>query len=723
MNIRPNSDSFNVAAAEQDKLLIANGYRPIPVIGKAPAAEGWRDGAVTSERLAAERAEHPDAVSTGLRTDTIAGIDLDIIDADHLQRFVDLAYAELGETTLIRRGAKGWLMVYRRDEPLRKITAAPADKAQAKRAKVEILGAGQQFVAFGIHPDTGRPYEWLHPDPDGLGVLSPLDVPLHLVPAVTSHQLRSFAGKAAALLTELGYGAARVTGDTGKQRPEPLHAGLPVAATVLRDALSHLDPFGGRDEWRNVIAAIRAADIGNDDEARQIAVEWSRGELGSFTDTTPPHYTGDDDVVKAFDTLPPKAGGIAVGTLFDMAHAAGWTGSPFNDGVSMQEKFGDAAAKLATKEAPSLAPDADGARHFSGLTYYVATDIKPEEIEWIWPKRFAAGMIGMIAGFPDQGKSLIATAIAATVSTGGQWPFGEGTAKQGAVIILSAEDHKAQVIKPRLTAAGADTDQCLIVEASVTDQDGQHTLNLADDLDRIGAMIDLERDRGRDVKLIIIDPISAYVGGKSKGDSFKNSEMRALLTPLAGFAEKRKVAVICISHFNKGGNSHALYRVTDSLAFTAACRTTWLTADEQNEGEATGRKLFLKGKNNIAPDPGGLAYKFDTVAVEVGPKGFISAPRIVWDGCVAVTAEEALAEQSGKRKGSAVADAVEWLQGVLGNGPVQVVNIHEQAEGKHSWRTVIRAKAQLGITSQRLGGVGEEGKWHWVMPEVEPATE
>ena len=28
------------------------------------------------------------------------------------------------------------------------------------KRQVEILGAGQQFVAYGIHPETGKPYQW-----------------------------------------------------------------------------------------------------------------------------------------------------------------------------------------------------------------------------------------------------------------------------------------------------------------------------------------------------------------------------------------------------------------------------------------------------------------------------------------------------------------------------------------------------------------------------------
>ena len=42
------------------------------------------------------------------------------------------------------------LLVYRAAEPLAGMKAHP----------IEVLGLGQQFVAFADHPDTGRPYDW-----------------------------------------------------------------------------------------------------------------------------------------------------------------------------------------------------------------------------------------------------------------------------------------------------------------------------------------------------------------------------------------------------------------------------------------------------------------------------------------------------------------------------------------------------------------------------------
>jgi hypothetical protein len=57
----------------------------------------------------------------------------------------------LGETPLVRYGRKPrMMMVYRMATPFRSRRVGPLDA----------MGSGRQFVAFGIHPVTGQPYEW-----------------------------------------------------------------------------------------------------------------------------------------------------------------------------------------------------------------------------------------------------------------------------------------------------------------------------------------------------------------------------------------------------------------------------------------------------------------------------------------------------------------------------------------------------------------------------------
>ena len=101
----------------------------------------------------------------------------------------------------------------------------------------------------------------------------------------------------------------------------------------------------------------------------------------------------------------------------------------------------------------------------SNLISSCASDITPEAVEWLWAGRLAIGKHTCIAGEPGTGKSQLSVAIIAAVTTGGDWPCGEGRAKLGSVIILSAEDGAADTIVPRLMAAGADLMRVHIVSS------------------------------------------------------------------------------------------------------------------------------------------------------------------------------------------------------------------------------------------------------------------
>src|SRR5262249_12683769 len=137
----------------------------------------------------------------------------------------------------------------------------------------------------------------------------------------------------------------------------------------------------------------------------------------------------------------------------------------------------------------------------------------------------------------------------------------------------------------------------------------------------------------KDVALVVVDPISSYLG---KTDSHKNSEVRSLLEPLSEMAERRRVAILSVTHFSKtGANTHtkALHRFIGSIAFTGAPRAAFVVIDD---AEHDGRRLFLHAKNNLAPAPQGLAFRVEQCLV-----GDILASRIVWDAApVAISANE-----------------------------------------------------------------------------------
>jgi putative DNA primase/helicase len=323
-----------------------------------------------------------------------------------------------------------------------------------------------------------------------------------------------------------------------------------------------------------------------------------------------------------------------------------------------------------------------------------ASEIEMKTINWLWSNHLARKKITMLAGDPDLGKSQIATSMAASLTKTGEWPDGD-PAPRGSVIILSAEDSIDDTIVPRLAAAGADLTLVYCLRFVCDEQGRPRSFSIQQDLEILAQKV---RALG-DVALVIIDPITSYLG--TKIDSHKITDVRAALYPLAQFAETHNVAVLCIAHPPKAPSAKAINFIGGSGAFTAAPRLVFLTiTDPENKDRA----LMLAVKNNIGRKAEGLGYSIMQRFVD--PDESILASYIEFDDRpVNCTADEALAAAGEKRKGDAVADAEEFLRDRLGNGAGQLsTDIEGEAEALGISRpTLKRARKRLGVRATKNG--------------------
>lgn len=342
-------------------------------------------------------------------------------------------------------------------------------------------------------------------------------------------------------------------------------------------------------------------------------------------------------------------------------------------------------------------------------------DIESVPVRWLWPGRIARGKLTVVAGMPGLGKSQITASMAAIVTCGGLWPVDRSRAGSGSVIFLTAEDDAADTLRPRLEAAGAVLTRVYVLDAvRAADREGrpfERGFDLTRDPDALADLIDTIGD----VRLVVIDPITAYLGAT---DSHRNAEVRAVLAPLAALAAKYDVAVVAVSHLNKSGGADALSRVTGSLAFVAAARAAFIVAKDPADPD---RRLFLPVKNNIGPDGDGLAYRIEAATV-----GDIHTSQVAWGSeRVTMTAGEALAavESQGGERGDddapQLVEAEEWLQGALAAGPVASKELKRLARADGiAWRTVERAKKSLGVRARKHGN-DAKAWWVWELPAGE----
>jgi putative DNA primase/helicase len=342
------------------------------------------------------------------------------------------------------------------------------------------------------------------------------------------------------------------------------------------------------------------------------------------------------------------------------------------------------------------------------LNVSLVEDIESQAVSRMWPGRLARGHVTLMAGAPGDGKSQISCDVTARITTADVWPDG-GRAPFGSVIMLSAEDGVKDVIRPRLEAAGADLKKVRVINAARSKDGSERTFDLQTDIASLRQLV----AKIGDVALVILDPITSYMG--TKIDSHRTTDVRSVLEPLSRFAEETGISVLAISHPPKAAQGKAINSVTGSLAFVAAARMVFITASEPE----TKRRLLLSVKNNLgAPSPG-LAYSMEQRIIS---KGIIGS-RIRWDSApVKITADDAmrLSNSDGGRK---VAEAKAMILEALSAGAMSAEALDDVAENEDiSVATMRRARTELRKAGKiTKAKTGFEGGWEWSICEDDHA--
>jgi putative DNA primase/helicase len=327
------------------------------------------------------------------------------------------------------------------------------------------------------------------------------------------------------------------------------------------------------------------------------------------------------------------------------------------------------------------------------------SEVEPQPVQWLWPGRIALGKLTLLAGDPGLGKSCLSLDLAARVSLGSPWPDDRtSTAPRGSVVLLGAEDGLNDTVRPRLDAMGADTKRIFALQGvKPADEADPRAFNLARYLPALEEAI---RAAG-DCRLVVVDPITAYLG---ETDSHKNADVRALLHPLCELADRRGVAVVAVTHLNKGNGAAAMYRATGSLAFVATARAAWLVTRAANDAS---RRLLLPMKNNLGGDTRGMAFTIRGGVVEWEPEP------------VPMDADQALAALAG---GDDRDDVGDWLREGLAGRRVPVTELMADAEANGITPKQLRgAMKRIGAKSRRTG-FGKGSSCEWYLPTESQLT-
>ena len=269
--------------------------------------------------------------------------------------------------------------------------------------------------------------------------------------------------------------------------------------------------------------------------------------------------------------------------------------------------------------------------------------------------------------------------------------------KRGTIILLTAEDGLADTVRPRVDAMEGDVSKIYVIEG--TKEEGKlRTFSLAEDVTKLENLIKEKRN----VRAVIIDPMSAYMGssGKTKIDSYRDTDIRSVLTPFKSLSDHYGVAIIGIMHLNKSTVLDAIYRVLGSVGFVGAARAVWLIMKDKDYSE-TGIRYFVPVKTNLSHEPDSLGFTI------------MDNKTVLFTG---QTYDIDIEEQLSSKRTSSMQKAIEFLTKQFECAEADVIsvkNVEEEAE-KAGVKdgTLRKAKEKMGVKSEK-----RKDGWYWLLPE------
>lgn len=150
--------------SEHGPALVKLGYEIVPLAPGCKYPKGvpaWQTQKNTKETLSMWNKRHPEA-GVGIRCASTPAIDIDVYDSDVSGKLADWLRERLGGTVIERVGeAPKILFPCQMSAKTKKITSAKYTDIFDMVNQIEILGDGQQFVAYHIHPDTNKPFHYV----------------------------------------------------------------------------------------------------------------------------------------------------------------------------------------------------------------------------------------------------------------------------------------------------------------------------------------------------------------------------------------------------------------------------------------------------------------------------------------------------------------------------------------------------------------------------------
>lgn len=308
-------------------------------------------------------------------------------------------------------------------------------------------------------------------------------------------------------------------------------------------------------------------------------------------------------------------------------------------------------------------------------------DVEVEKVEWLYAPYLPRGVLVMLDGRPGLGKSNFVAALAAALTTGRQLVWSE-SAPRGRLVILSAEDDAARILKPRLLANGANVSPGQIrfaQELFSLDEKGIELLR--------AEVASFQPD------LVVIDPIIAFIGAGAELN--KATDMTRFMTEIDKIAREFNCTILIIRHLRKSGDGDAMMQGIGSVAIAGRVRSMLVMGKHPDDPKV---RAVAHAKSNYGPE--GKTFTFTLSDGDV--------PAVQWLGIDETLDADHLVQPStpnGPGRPPEQSEAVRmFLETYLAETERPSTEVFTQAKARALANVTVRRVArEMGVIMKRVG--------------------
>ena len=580
-------------------MLNDNGYNIIPVSKgtKRPALSNWSRIKSTQELIKSWDAD----ASIGITTGEVVAIDIDCYDKHVTNAIVKYCNQNIGKGLARIGKAPKALLLFRTDTPMSKSVSSKYMDADGNTNCVEILGKGQQLVAYGIHPDTQQEYRWPK--------ACPYTVPVEHLPIINAEQITKlfsfFDDTAPSKWQRSSTGSALQQPAANQDNVlnfEHMKQPTGISSTELKRHLALMDaePY---DEWLLVGQALHHEFDGGFDGLTHW-VDWSSNASS---------YDGHELLESKWASF-----------------------SALRDEAVVTMRTVIATAQTRTKEvkqqvavAQSLGLEASKVKKIDPLNFPI------HKRQWVVGNRLLAGYITAMFAPGGVSKSMFSMITAASVATGRSLT-GETVHKQGKVWLINNEDDTDEQYRRLAGISIHHNIPWQTIEDNlyltcgygnpyiVAHQSADGSIIAHPNADKIIAEV-----KAKNIDYIVFDPFITMHDTEEND----NGAIQQVTNVLKHIAKEANVAIEIIHHTKKGGaksdsEGHAgdvesgrgasslkdACRIATTLARMAPKTAAKLGINYEDEGRFLVR--LDHGKGNFSGPPEGAAW-FKQVSVQL----------------------------------------------------------------------------------------------------------